>query len=33
VVPSKLYGVDFSIGKSAVFEIWVDDVTFLECAE
>lgn len=33
VIPAKLYGIDFSIGKSAVFEIWVDEVTFVECAE
>ncbi len=31
ITPSALYSFDFSIDKSAVFEIWVDDVQFLEC--
>src|SRR5690606_2903957 len=31
ITPSQLYSFDFSIDKSAVFEIWVDDVAFVEC--
>ena len=33
IIPAQLYGIDFSIDKSQVFEIWVDDVQFVECAE
>jgi hypothetical protein len=33
VTPAQLYGMDWAIDKGQVFEIWVDDVQFLECAE
>ena len=33
MLPSWPYEIDFCIGKSRVFEIWVDDTTFFECAE
>ena len=31
VTPSKLISIDWSIGPSQVFDLWVDDVRFLEC--
>lgn len=31
LTPAELYSFDFSIDKSATFEIWVDDVAFVEC--
>jgi hypothetical protein len=31
VTPSGLYSFDISIGPSATFEVWIDDVEFVEC--
>ena len=31
VTPSKLVSIDWSIGPSQIFDLWVDDIRFLEC--
>ena len=31
VTPSKLRAIDWSIGPGQVYDVWVDDVYFLDC--
>ena len=31
IVPDKLYSLDFSLGGSGKFDVWIDDIRFLVC--
>jgi hypothetical protein len=31
VTPSKLFGLNWSVGAGNTYDIWIDDVTFLDC--
>ena len=31
IVPGKLIAMDFSIGPGQPYDLWIDDVTFLDC--
>lgn len=31
ITPAKLYGFDFQVGPGQKFDIWIDDLAFIEC--
>jgi endoglucanase len=31
LTPSKLYSLDWSVGPGQTYDLWVDDITFLDC--
>jgi endoglucanase len=31
ITPAKLYGFDFQVGPGQKFDVWIDDLAFIEC--